>query len=76
LAGAVQEYRRSSFQCCDVGQQLLAPGAAGTTDVRRWRLAWGQHQLPLGIEAPPLAEYSDILIVRFSGKSTSARFNI
>lgn len=55
LAGPVQEPVREQLSVLWCAQQLLAPEAVGMPRWS-WKLAWGQHWLPLGIEVPPLSK--------------------
>lgn len=76
LAGPEQEPVREQLPVLQCAQQLLALLAPEAVGMPRWnwKLAWGQHWLPLGIEVPPRTKQSDI--VQFSGKSVSVCFNI
>lgn len=52
LAGVVQEPRTEQLSV-SWGSSCWFLGLPGCTDGGSWRLAWGQHGLLLGIEAPP-----------------------
>lgn len=50
---------REQLAVLQCAQQLLAPEAVGMPRWS-WKLAWGQHWLPLGIEVPPPEPNSQI----------------